>query len=385
MEKTLLYGDSLNLTGEELVMLMQKERGKICISIIVPSHKLSPERRVDRKQVERAVLQAKEELLHSYMKEEIKPLQRSLDELFSQIDFNHNTPGIGLFVSPVVRQLVHFFFPVKEKVVIGPSFEIRDILYQTNYAVRYFTLMLSEKEARLFGGRLNSLLEITDHNFPKKYVDDYIYAHPARDSSYDGNAFVRAFEKDKSQLEEIRYQHFAGEVGDVLKDYLMNDTPLILAGAKKDLSYFKTATHNRLYVIGEIPGNYFYSGVTELGELSWEVLKPFLDQARQKLVREFEEKIGQGLGVTGMTEIWRAAEEGRGLDLLVEKDFSQPGFIANSNPGHLYLSPPKESHRILADAVDDLIECVLEKNGRVTFLENDSFTDYKGIALITRY
>jgi hypothetical protein len=385
MENTLPYIDSRNLTGEELVRLMQKEKGKICISIIVPSHKLSPERRVDRLQVERAVLQAKKELLHTYSEEEIKPLQQSLDELYAQIDFNHNTLGIGLFVSPVIKQLVHFFFPVKEKVIIGHSFEIRDLLYQANYSGRYFTLMLSEKEARLFEGRLNTLLEITDHNFPKKYVDDYIYSHPSRGSSSVGNAFVREFEKDKSQLEEIRYQHFAGQVGDGLKNYLMNDTPLILAGAKKDLSYFKIATRNRLHVIGEIPGNYFYTGVTELAALSWEVLKPFLDQSRQQLIREFKEKIGQGLGVTGMPEIWRAAEEGRGLELLAEKDFSLPGFLTNDDANHLHLSPPKEPHRILADAVDDLIESVLEKNGHVILLENDSLTDYQRVALITRY
>jgi hypothetical protein len=281
--------------------------------------------------------------------------------------------------------LVHFFFPVKEKVMIGRSFEIRDLLYQTNYSRRYFTLMISEKEARLFEGRLNGLVEITDHNFPKKYVDDYIYSHPSRGSSYVGNAFVKEFEKDKSQLEEIRYQHFAGQVGDGLKDYLINDTPLILAGAKKDLSYFKSANRNLLHVIGEIPGNYSYTGLTELAELSWEVLRPFLDQVKQQLVREFEEKIGQGLGVTGMTEIWRAAEEGRGLELLVEKDFSQPGFLTNNDATHLHLRPPKEPHRILADAVDDLIESVLEKNGRVTMLENDLLKDYQRIALITRY
>ena len=245
--------------------------------------------------------------------------------------------------------------------------------------------MLSEKEARLFEGRLNSLLEITDHNFPKKYVDDYIYSHPSRGSSSVGNAFVRAFEKDRSQLEEIRYQHFSGQVGDSLKDYLINNTPLIVAGAKKDLSHFKIANRNRLHVIGEIPGNYSYTGLMELAELSWDLFRPFLDQAKLQLVREFEEKIGQGLGVTGMPEIWRSAVEGRGLELLVEKDFSQAGFLKNGDPIHLYLSPPNEPHRILADAIDDLIECVLEKNGHVTFMENDSLRDYQRIALITRY
>ena len=86
-----------------------------------------------------------------------------------------------------------------------------------------------------------------------------------------------------------------------------------------------------------------------------------------------------------MPEIWGAVEEGRGLDLLVEKDFSQAGFLTNDKPYQLHLRPPKEPHRILADAVDDLIKEVLEKNGNVTFLENDSLRDYQHLALITRY
>jgi hypothetical protein len=385
MENELSYTETQPLIGEELVALMQRGKGKICISIIVPSHKLAPERRVDRLQVERAVEQAKKELQHTYREEEIKTLLQSLDEIYGQIDFNHNTLGIGLFVSPVIKKLVHFFFPVEEKVLIGRSFEIRDLLYQTNYSTRYFTLMLSEKEAKLFEGRLNNLVEITDHNFPKKYVDDYIYSHPSRGSSSAGVAFVREFEKERSQLEEIRYQHFAGQVGDGLKEYLIDDTPLILAGAKKDISYFKIANHNNLHVIGEIPGNYFYIGITKLGDLSWNLFRSFLDQEKLQRVREFEEKIGQGFGVTGVPEIWRAAAEGRGLDLLVEKDFSEPGFLINGDPLHLYLSPPNEPHQILADAIDDLIECVLEKNGHVTILGNDSLRDYQGIAMITRY
>ena len=92
--ENLYYPEYRHLIGEELVTLMQKDKGKICISIIVPSHKLIPERRVDRLQVERAVERAKEELQHTYREEEIKPLQQSLDEIYEQIDFNHNTLGI---------------------------------------------------------------------------------------------------------------------------------------------------------------------------------------------------------------------------------------------------------------------------------------------------
>jgi hypothetical protein len=51
----------------------------------------------------------------------------------------------------------------------------------------------------------------------------------------------------------------------------------------------------------------------------------------------------------------------------------------------LYLDAPAVLHHIVTDAVDDLIEMVLEKNGRVTFVDNDMLKDYNRIALITRY
>ena len=79
------------------------------------------------------------------------------------------------------------------------------------------------------------------------------------------------------------------------------------------------------------------------------------------LVKEFEEKIGEGLGLSGIQDTWTAAREGKAFKLLVEKDYRQPGFILAENEYHLYLHPPKKTYKVLADAVDDIIETVLEK------------------------
>jgi peptide subunit release factor 1 (eRF1) len=104
----------------------------------------------------------------------------------------------------------------------------------------------------------------------------------------------------------------------------------------------------------------------------------------EKDVKEFIEKIGEHHAVNGIQEVWKAAKEGRGLKLLVEKDYRKPGFL-NNDETHLFLTPPKTIHRIVADAVDDIIEMVWEKNGQVVFTENDLLKDYQRIALITRY
>lgn len=371
-------------TADEL-SLLQKEKGNICISIIVPTHKLSPDRRTDPLQLEKAIQKVKEYLQSKYTGVNINPLIQSIDELYGNIDFNRNAEGIGLFVSADVKKLVHFFFPVKEKVNIGDAFEVRDWLYQAYYNVPYYVLLLSEKEVKLFNARLNTVTEITDDHFPNKNIAEYEYNRPTRGSSYVGHAFVKEFEKDKSVMEEIRFESFFRQADDLLNSYLANEVPLIVAGDNKNLSYFRKITHHEKHIACYIPGNYLLSTENELGKLTWKAMKLFLDNGKERLISEFTEKIGRGLGMNGIQNIWKAAFEGRGLKLLVEKDFSVTGFIKNKDQYQLFLHPPKKTHHVLPDAVNNVIEMVLEKNGEVVIMENDSLKEFERIALITRY
>ena len=365
--------------------LLLKEKGNICISIIAPTHRLSPERRTDALQLEKAIQQAKAYLETRYADKNTLPLIQAIDQLYDQIDFLHNAEGVGLFISENVKKLVHFFFPVRERIVISDSFEIRDLLYEFYYSTPYMVLLLSEKEVKLFNAKLNKLTEIKDEHFPRKYKEEYAYSHPTRGSSFVGYANVKEFEKDKSILEEIRIEMFFRETDHLLKEYLFNGTPLIVAGDTKILSAFRSITSHSKNIACNIPGNYLSLNESELGVLTWKAIKLFLDNKMEKPVNDFREKVGQGLGITGIENIWKAVMEGRGFKLLVEKDFSIPAYVKNTNDYELYLRPPKEPHKALPNVVNNLIETVLDKNGEVFLVENDILKDYGRIALITRY
>ncbi|MBL0100287.1 MAG: hypothetical protein IPP49_09750 [Saprospiraceae bacterium] len=49
------------------------------------------------------------------------------------------------------------------------------------------------------------------------------------------------------------------------------------------------------------------------------------------------------------------------------------------------LRPPKEDHITMPDAVDSIIEMVMDKGGQVFFTDRDRLEKYNGIILITRY
>ncbi|MGZ8558610.1 MAG: baeRF3 domain-containing protein [Chitinophagaceae bacterium] len=372
-----------NLTGEDLLML-QNAKGNICVSIVVPTHRISPGRRADKLVIEKTIDKAKQLLHYKYPGQQIEPLLSSMDELFQGIDFLHSGEGIGLYISSNVKLSVQFPFPVEEKVLVADNFELRDLLYKFKYANPYLVLVLTENRGRLYEGSWNNLFEIKDNNFPMEYQDDYEYAKPVHSSSYAGYSHVKDFEKDKSELEVIRFRDFFKKMDKLLDNYLVKEKSLIIMGVEKELSLFSGISGHSKNIVDKIKGSHNYDNEKKLADIAWPAMRTNLENEWKKLVKEFEEKIGEGLGVTGIQDIWSAVKEGKAFKLLVEKDYKMPGFLTN-NEYHLYVKPPKKRHKVIPDAVDDIIEMVMEKNGHVFFVDNGFLKDYNRMALIKRY
>jgi hypothetical protein len=364
--------------------MLQKEKGQVCVSIILPTHRLAPEKGGDERTLAKAVDYVTNILNQNYPPAETNSIITNLNNLVATIDFIHPKEGLGIFVSPSLKRVVQFPFPVKEKVEVSDAFELRDLVYLYNYSREYYVLEINEKVDRLFKGIIDEIEEVQDKNFPKRHEELYEYAKPARGSSYTGEGNLKNFEKDKSILEEIRMRDFLRDTDGVVKEYIDEKTPLILVGAEKDLSFFEEVTRHQKNMIGFLKGNYTYSSNYELGKLVWPKVKSYLDEEKMSLLREFEEKIGQGQAVAGIQDVWKAATEGRGFKLLVEKDFFQPAYVGIED-NNLYLEPSKLAHNKIYDSVEDVIEIILEKDGDVIILENDLLQINGRIALLTRY
>jgi hypothetical protein len=372
-----------NLRGEDLLAL-QNEKGSICVSVILPTHPLSPERRVDRPEAEKAIEKARTLLLHNYPEPEVRPVMQSLQELLEQVDFDHNANGLGLYVSPAIRKMIRFPFNVEERVVVADRFELREVLYRLYYTSPYYVLIINGKGARLFEGSWDELTEISGADFPVAYEEEFSYNPPSRGTSYSGQAHVKSFERDNAVLEELRLKDFFRKVDAKLKPYIVGETPLVVLAPEEELAWFKSISDLEKRIIAGPPGNYDHVSLKLLAGLVWPVVYAHLQKQTGNLATEFRERIGELRGITGVQDIWQAAREGKGLKLLVEKDYHCPGFVTGDDY-RLYLTPPVTPHKTIADAVDQLIETVLEKNGKVVFTENEALKDYGRIALITRY
>lgn len=343
---------------------MVKEKGSTCVSIIVPTHRLGQDRQGDRKEVQRAILVAKQSGL-----EEDEEILSGIDDLFERIDFNRNKQGIGIFVSSQIKKLVRFPFPVTEKIIVNKLFHLHDLLYLENYSTPYYLVEISGKEIRLFRGIMDRLEEIKDEGFPKEITDDYEYSKPSQSSSNAGYTHVKGFEKDKSEGRQLRLKKIFRETDKCLEKYLAKkETPLLLCAPEREISLFKSTTKHLDNIAGLITNNQQRTGMRDMEVSAWDQLKSFTDQQKLNLVDEFKEKIGAGLAIYGMEAVWKAAKEGKGFSMLVEKEYNGSAIVTQE-----------------VDPVNEIMSTVLEKNGKVVIVEKDVLKDFKRIALINRY
>ena len=365
----------------ELKELMD-EKNNTCISIIIPLHEIPSDKKIDSIIINHAI-----EKLNSLLISKYKPLAagffvKKIKELRGKINLVTGMNGIGIFISANVLKLIQFPFPVTEKIIAGDSFEIRDVLYKELYLSDYFVLSLSMKKNHLLKGRGNVLTEVKDKIFPATYKDTYEYSKPSRGTSY-GNS-LKEFEKDRSIIKEIRLESFYHILDQRLNNYLDTNTPLVIAGVKKDLGYFEKNTTHKNNIVGKVLGSYDDYNSKELQSRAWEVIKKHLAQEQKKMILSIKELIGNKIVAMGIKEVWRDAKSGKANTLVVEKDLEIPAFIS-TNESQLFLKPPQSKHKIITDAVDDVIETVIEKKGKVVFVDNQELKDFEGIALINRY
>ncbi len=354
----------------EIRALIQ-ERNDWCVSIIIPTHRTSPDRKIDTEVLQQSIRHAKSILIGKRPPMDVYNLIiNSIQKLELEFDPIHATEGLGLFVSPDMARIVHFPFPVKEKVIVDKSFDVRDLYYLEQFSKHYYVLQLTKDEAHLFLLEAGAMAkEVINTYFPMKNEEEYEYAKPSIGTSY-GYA-RKGFEKDKSMLSKTRQEPFFKEVSLHVMPYTKAGD-LFLSGSKNILAAFDESRDKRLRIKGRIAG-------------SFKDQKDLFDHAqttyflsRQNEIQMTIDSLGELVGMKrvafGIRNVWSSASAGKGDTLLVEKDFQEEG---NTHPGGEQFSS--------TDNVDHIIETIIDKGGKVIFTEENQLQPYDHIALILRY
>ena len=388
-------------------LLSQQEYPSVSITVALSS--TMPDRAQNVTKVKTAIAAAKEQLLQEFTQEECKPV---LDKLYAAeqgLDYEHmSAQGVAIFANKQVVQTYLFPVSVADRVVIDSSFEVREVILALSRTPKYWVLVLSEKPSRLFYGIGDVLTEIIE---------------PAKDAlGQDQDGFPYTFLPSnidkKSDLHDSSGQQFRGSVGHTgdghVKQSLGNDArhldeqklkfvervfkladrflkveplPLIIVCENKNHAFFEKASHG-YQVAGWLRGDYCKRNAHGLAEAVKPLIQEYFEKQCTEKITEFEEEaMGTNKHAFGINAVWRAAQEGRVRELLVEESFVVTGIVDPDNKFHIIVTEQQKKPAVVVDLVNDLIEVVLSKgdDARVVFCKPGSLKKYESIAAILRY
>lgn len=345
-----------------------------CVSIILPTHRTAPENKQDSIRLKNLIKEAERRLSEEFDQKEVRQLIERIDSVTEEIDHNYTLDGLAIFVSKNFVGKYDLPFPVKEQLVIDETFATRNLIYALNRSPKYWVLVLSEKPTRLYEGIRDQLVEVNNENFPI-YFQETTWDEPLRVGEITNTS---AYRDEKSK-------QFFRKIDKVFKSINVEEQlPLAITGIGRYLSFFNEITENKLQIVAQLEGSYDKTSPHELSKLVWPLVLEAIEKSKSDLLKELERAVGANKYSSGIQQCWRRASEGRVQTLLIEKDFHYPATLGDDK---LTLYPAESANLpgIIDDAVDELIEMVIQKSGKAAFVENGSLAIHQKVAAILRY
>ena len=338
------------------------------VSILLPTHRTSPDNNLDALLLKKLIKEAEIRLLSEFEKRRISGLVSKLKKLVTAVDIRQNLDGLAIFVNQGFEKIVRLPFPVKERVIIDETFATRDIIRAMNRGINYYTLSLSAGFVMLFEAHRDSFVEVAEWGFP--FV----------------NPFQRGSNLEESTSQkETRLKEFFNTVDKSFsKIHHYHPLDLVLAGVQRNLAYYQDQADLRDILITTIEGNFDHTSAHDLGKIVWPPVKEVMSVKRIKVIKQMEEALGIKKLVSGIEEVWNLAIQNRGQILVVEEDYQQPAIIHPAD-NSVTITEVSDKPGVTDDLVDEIAEKVVSSGGRVIFVDNGTLKKYDRIGLILKY
>ena len=269
--------------------------------------------------------------------------------------------GVALFVSAEHASWVNLTVPVVDRCVVDPTFATRDLVRSLHHTPRHAVLLLSTDQARLLHGHGPVLASVATAAFPVR----------RRTAGRKGT-------RGESPTEFLR--RVDRTLGTALR---LSPMPLVLAAAEPTASCFRRLSRHTERLAGVVKGNHLTTPAEELVELTRPVLHDYLRSRAGQALEFIERRCRSGRVVRDMGGAWLAARWERPEMLAIEEDYFYP---ARLGPDGDTLEPALDVDHpeVIDDAVDELIEMVLNRGGWVALVPPGELPDGSHLALTLR-
>ncbi|GAA2645007.1 hypothetical protein GCM10010399_93610 [Dactylosporangium fulvum] len=350
--------------------------GYPAVSLLMPTHRTPPENQQDPIRLRNLLSEAKRRLDDDEAVPQSVATQvyEEIAEAAAHVDLRQVSEGLALFASPGQVHVRLLDSPVQERVVVGNTYEVRDVVADAARRHRYWALVLSEQPTRLWSGDGADLVEVHSHGFP--------FTHEGPGGT---TGLPRDYGQRPSAHRDERHRQFFRDITSALAEIdALDSRPVFVLGVERYLAFF--ADEWGRPIAGAVRGNYDRAGPHDVYRVLAQQLDAHTSIQQVAALEALDVARGANRFAAGLAEVWTLANQGRAAHLLVEEGFHSAAWVHGD---HLH-PPDQEPHRdepgtLVDDAVDDIVEMVARNDGNVTFVRDGNLAADGRIALIVRY
>jgi len=324
------------------------------VSIFLPFNPKMDSKRDIAKALKMAVDKAEQELFDDFSFEMAMLVMHKLKAILQNLNFSSHKKSLAIFVSPVFEKVFYLNMEIEERVLVDSSFDIRNLIKSKKQLRQYLVLQISNKECRIFANQSGELETV------------FLYSM-----------------KNKCDDSEIAMQNFLKRIDNTLHFILESyHLPLFILGNEFLINQFRAITVHAASVIE------FISSEQENANAEYikNILSPYMQdwqKIKYKLIAaQLRTDTKNNNLSAGMRDVFRTAGKRNSRVLLVEEGFEYPSESADSEEIIYKATQPYSRYSYIKNAVDEVIEKILDKDGDVEFVSKKMLEKHNHIALL---
>ena len=304
-------------------LLLEEERGD-CVSLFMPAYLAEGDLGQDRVRLRNLLRDAEQRL--DARGGSVAVLEPARALLERRAFWKRQARGLALFCASDFFRCYRLPLELDERVVVSDRFYLRPLAALRAGDGRFYVLALSLNHVRLLEARRGNLRRVPLEGVPRSFeealgydqYDSGIYSHSSSPSGLGRQPaiFHGHGDNDQEKLDKDILHYFQlvakGLIG-VLED---PEAPLVLAAVEEHFPRWRCAAkHPRLLETG-IVGSPERTSDRVLFDRAWEIVEPFFLSERDQALERYRELKGSGKAASAMTDLMKAADQGR-VDVLL--------------------------------------------------------------------
>ena len=340
---------------------LQAARSDPSVSILAGTIPGEGMTKLDAAQLQYLLSRAAQRLRRAGDTQTVSRVQARLEQAVSLAQAGPTQSGLAIFVSEDQAAIVPLPFAPDDRVVVGPWFSTRDLLYALQRFPAYRLLAIAGPAIRLLEGRGNHLTEISAT--PPDLETGSSLVDACRGGCRSGRLWHGpTTTRGRSRAMVLAAEHLLDQA-----TATRGELPLVVVASPRLLRVFRASSGQARSVIGEVSGWYSQSSGERLAMLAQPALERWYADRRAQALRALTSAEKVHSVAWGVHAAWNAVRRGGLERLWVDHDYLVPARL--NDDGSIVEQVKRESIGVIDDVIDRIIQMSVGLGIRVDILD----------------